>query len=569
MAARRKSRSKKNTSPAPSSPKFIFVVGGVMSGIGKGVASSAIGRILKSKGFRVTAIKIDPYINVDAGTMNPTEHGEVFVLEDGYETDQDMGNYERFLGCSLPSINYMTTGRVYQEVIRRERNLEYKGKNVEVVPDIPLEVIRRINEAQKAARADVTIVEVGGTIGEYQNIIFLEAARMMKNRHPEDVGVVMLSYVPIPGNVGEMKTKPTQYAARSLNSVGLQADVILARAEVPLDAKRKEKIAIFCNIDPDHVISAPDVESIYDVPINYEKDGLGNILCDVLGLPHRPTDLTEWKAFVKKAHNGGRELNIAVVGKYFMSGEYVLSDVYISVIESIKHAAAALNLKVKLSYLDSGVYEKSAAKLKQLDRYDGILVPGGFGTRGVEGIIAAVGYAREKKIPYFGLCYGMQLLVIEYARSKAKIAGATTAEMDKKAAHPVIDVMPEQKEKLVKQDYGGTMRLGTYPCKLKPGSVAFGAYASNSKLKTKNSKLIHERHRHRYEVNPAYIQQLEDAGLVFSGTSPDKRLMEIAELPRKLHPFFLGTQFHPEFLSRPLEPHPLFVEFLKASSKKK
>ena len=531
-----------------------------MSGIGKGVASSAIGRILKSKGFKVTAIKIDPYINVDAGTMNPTEHGEVFVLEDGYETDQDMGNYERFLGETLPSINYMTTGRVYQEVIRRERNLEYKGKNVEVVPDIPLEVIRRITEAQKKADAEVTLIEIGGTIGEYQNIIFLEAARMLKNKFPRDVAVVMLSYVPIPGNIGEMKTKPTQYAARSLNSVGLQADVILARAEVALDDKRKEKIAVFCNILPERVISAPDVESIYDIPLNFEKDGLGDTLCKVLGLPTRPSDLSQWDTFAKKVKNGGREINIAVVGKYFMSGEYVLSDVYISVIESMKHAAAALDLKVKLSYLDSEPYEADAGKLQELETYDGVLVPGGFGARGVEGIVAAVAFARENKIPYFGLCYGMQLLVIEYARNKAGFAGATTAEINKEAAHPVIDIMPDQKEKMIKQDYGGTMRLGTYPCVLKEGTVAQVAY---------QKKEINERHRHRYEVNPEYIKKLEDVGLVFSGTSPDNRLMEIAELPQSEHPFFLGTQFHPEFLSRPLAPHPLFVAFLKAASQKK
>ncbi len=543
-----------------ATPKYIFVVGGVMSGIGKGVASSAIGRILKSKGFKVTAIKIDPYINVDAGTMNPTEHGEVFVLEDGYETDQDMGNYERFLGETLPSINYMTTGRVYQEVIRKERNLEYKGRNVQVVPDVPQEVIRRIEEAQQVAGAEVTLIEVGGTIGEYENILFLEAARMLKHKSPHDVAVVMLSYLPIPGNVGEMKTKPTQHASRELGSVGLQADIILARAEVPLDQKRKEKIALFCNISPDRVISAPDVSSIYDVPLNYEKDGLGDTLCEVLGLPVRPTDLSEWEAFVKKVKNGGREVNIAVVGKYFMSGDYVLSDVYISVIESMKHAAAALDLKVKLSYLDSEPYETDVAKLQELKNYDGVLVPGGFGSRGVEGIIAAINFARENKIPYFGLCYGMQLLVIEYARNKAGFAGATTSEINKEAAHPVIDIMPDQKDKMLKADYGGTMRLGTYPCALKEGTVAQAAYGK---------KEISERHRHRYEVNPEYIKKIEAAGLVFSGTSPDNRLMEIAELPQSEHPFFLGTQFHPEFLSRPLSPHPLFVAFLKAASQKK
>ena len=539
-----------------ASPKYIFVVGGVMSGIGKGVASSAIGRIMQSKGYKTTAIKIDPYINVDAGTMNPTEHGEVFVLDDGYECDQDMGNYERFLGETLPSINYMTTGRVYQEVIRKERNLEYKGKNVEVVPDIPLEVIRRITEAQKAARADVTLVEVGGTIGEYQNIIFLEAARMFKQKYPHDVAVVMLSYVPIPGNIGEMKTKPTQYAARSLNSVGIQADVILARATVPLDEKRKEKIATFCNILPERVISAPDVQSIYDVPLNYEKDGLGDILTDVLGLEHRPTDLSEWEAFVKKSKNGGRVVNIAVVGKYFDSGEFVLADSYISVLEALKHAAYHQDLKLKISYLDSEEYEKNPEKLEELGQYQGILVPGGFGSRGIEGVIAAVRYARENKIPYFGLCYGMQLLTIEYARNVAGMQGANTAEIDPAAPYTVIDFMPEQKEKIAKGQYGGSMRLGAYPCALADGTVAQQAYGVAE---------IKERHRHRYEVNPDYIKKLEDAGLVFSGTSPDRTLMEIAELPATGHPFFLGTQFHPEFLSRPLSPHPLFMAFIKAA----
>ncbi len=530
-----------------------------MSGIGKGVASSSIGRILKSKGFKVTAIKIDPYINVDAGTMNPTEHGEVFVLSDGYETDQDMGNYERFLGETLPSINYMTTGRVYQEVIRKERNLEYKGKNVEVVPDIPLEVIRRITEAQKAASADITIVEVGGTIGEYQNIIFLEAARMLKNKFPRDVAVVMLSYVPIPGNVGEMKTKPTQYAARSLNSVGLQADIILARAAVPVDAKRKEKIAIFCNIDPDHVISAPDVESIYDVPLNYEKDGMGDILTDVLGLQRRATDMGDWEAFVKKSKNGSRELQIAVVGKYFMSGEYVLSDVYISVIEALKHASAHQNFKIKLAYLDSEEYEKDPSKLEELRQYHGVVVPGGFGTRGVEGIVMAIQFARENKLPYFGLCYGMQWMTVEYARNAAGLAGANTAEVNKDAPHVVIDIMPDQKEKLIKQDYGGTMRLGTYPAVLTVGTVAHTAYGAEQ---------VEERHRHRYEVNPEYIKKIEDAGLVFSGKSPSGVLMEIAELPKDKHPFFLGTQFHPELTSRPLDPHPLFMAFIKAAGER-
>ncbi len=543
-----------------ANPKYIFVVGGVMSGIGKGVATSSIGRILKSKGYKVTALKIDPYINVDAGTMNPTEHGEVFVMEDGYETDQDMGNYERFLGETLPSVNYMTTGRVYQEVIRRERNLEYKGRNVQVVPDVPLEVIRRIKEAQALASADVSIIEVGGTVGEYENILFIEAARMLKQMHPQDVAVVLLSYVPIPGNIGEMKTKPTQHANRELNSTGVQADIILARATVPLDAKRKEKIATFCNIRPERVISAPDVKSIYDVPLNYEKDGMGDMLCEVLGLDKRPTDLSEWQGFVAKAQGATKTLKVAVVGKYFETGDYVLADSYISVLEAIKTAGYYNDAKIELSYLDSEDYEKDQAKLKELSGYNGILVPGGFGTRGVEGIIAAIQYARENKIPYFGLCYGMQLLCVEYARNVAGLAGANTAEINNSATHVVIDVMPDQKDLLESREYGGTMRLGSYSCALKEGTIAHNAYGKTDIL---------ERHRHRYEVNPEYVSKLTDAKLVFSGTNPEHNLQEIAELPIDMHPFMLGTQFHPEFLSRPLSPHPLFMAFVKAAGEHK
>ena len=538
--------------------KYIFVAGGVMSGIGKGIASSAISLILKSKEYTVTAIKIDPYINVDAGTMNPTEHGEVFVLDDGYETDQDMGNYERFLDETLPSINYMTTGSVYQEIIRRERNLEYKGKNVEVVPDVPLEVIRRIEAAGKSAKADIVIIEIGGTIGEYQNIIFLEAARILKQQHPRDLGIVMLSYVPIPSNIGEMKTKPTQHASRELNSVGLQADVILARAATVLDQKRKEKIATFCNIIPERVISAPDVESIYDVPLNFEKDGLGDILCDILGLKKLPTNLSDWQAFVAKTKNGAKKLNIAVVGKYFMSGDYVLSDVYISVIEALRHAAAHQDVGIKLSYLDSEEYEKDASKLELLGEYDGIVVPGGFGSRGVEGIVRAIEFARKNKIPYLGLCYGMQWMVIEYARNVSGLKNANTSEVDPKTPYKVIDIMHDQKAKMEQADFGGTMRLGGYPCTLHENTIARQAYGKNQ---------IRERHRHRYEVNPEYIGKLSDAGLVFSGTSPDGRLMEIAELPASVHPFMVGTQFHPEFTSRPLAPHPLFMGFIKAAIK--
>ena len=532
-----------------------------MSGVGKGIASSSIGAILKARGFIVTALKIDPYINVDAGTMNPTEHGEVFVLEDGDETDQDMGNYERFLDITLSRVNYMTTGRVYQEVIRKERNLEYKGKNVEVVPDIPFEVIRRIEIATEKANSDITIIEIGGTIGEYQNMLFLEAARMMKGKKPDDVAFVMVSYLPIPSKLGEMKTKPTQYASRTLNSAGIQTDVIIARSSAPLDQKRKDKIAMFCNIRPQGVISAPDVESIYDVPVNFEKDHLSTILCNILkiDLKGHPLHLTAWNNFVKKSKSVTDVVNIAVVGKYFNSGDFVLSDVYISVLEALKYSAYKIGKKLKLHYVSSQAFEKDPKKARELDQYDGVLAPGGFGSSGVEGILKAIQYAREHQIPYFGLCYGMQLAVIEYARNVAGLKNANTAEIDPQSPYKVIDIMIDQKKLLTENKYGGTMRLGSYPARLRKNTIARDTYKTDT---------IIERHRHRYEVNPEYIEQLESAGLVFSGISPDGQLMEIAELPRNVHPFFLATQFHPEFLARPLNPHPLFTEFLKATAKR-
>ncbi len=531
-----------------------------MSGVGKGIASSSIGTIMKARGLNVTALKIDPYINIDAGTMNPTEHGEVYVLEDGDETDQDMGNYERFFDITLSRANYMTTGRVYLDVIKKERNLEYKGKNVEVVPDIPLEVIRRIETATEKADSDVTIIEIGGTIGEYQNIIFLEAARMMKTKYPKSVAFVMVSYLPIPSKIGEMKTKPTQYAARSLNSVGIQTDIIIARSQVPVDKKRKEKIALFCNVPAEHVISAPDADSIYDVPVNFERDNLGNILCDILGIHNGHTNLRPWKAFVSKTKNPKGDVNIAVVGKYFDSGDFVLSDVYISVLEAIKISAYSLGLKPHISYVNSKDFEgpKGKKSVTMLSNYDGVLVPGGFGSTGIEGKINAIQYCREHKIPYFGLCYGMQLMVIEYARNVAKLKGAHTTEVNPTTAFPVIDIMEHQKKNIESGMYGGTMRLGAYPAFLQKNTIARAAY---------NKEMVSERHRHRYEVNPKYIAPLADAGLVFSGTSPDGKLMEIAELPQNKHPFFLGTQFHPEFTARPLHPQPLFTAFIKAAAR--
>lgn len=542
--------------------KYIFVVGGVISGVGKGITSSSLGLILKNRGLSVTAIKIDPYINVDAGTMNPTEHGEVFVLSDGDETDQDMGNYERFLDIKLTKVNYMTTGRVYQSVIEAERNLEYKGKCVEVVPHIPIEVIGRIKKAGENANADVVIIEIGGTIGEYQNMIFLEAARMLKIESPKDVAFVMVSYLPTPSKVGEMKTKPTQHATRLLNGSGIQPDFLIARADVALDEKRKEKLAMFCNVTPERIISAPDVDSIYDIPLNFEKENLSSKMCEILNIQNKKPDnklWSKWKTFAKHAHNGKETVKIAVIGKYFETGDFVLSDSYLSVIEAIKYSSYAQNRKPIISWLNAVDFEKDKSKLNDLKKYDGIIVPGGFGSRGVEGKLNVVKYARENKIPYFGLCYGMQMVVIEYARNVLGLTDANTTEVNPKTKSPVVDIMESQKENLINHRYGGNMRLGEYKAVLADKSIAREAY---------KAKEVIERHRHRYEVNNTYINNLEKAGLVFSGKSPDGLLMEIAELPKVVHPFFLGAQFHPEFLAHPLAPHPLFTAFIKACIKK-
>lgn len=545
--------------------KYIFVIGGVMSGVGKGIATSSIGKILQAKGFSVNPVKVDPYLNVDAGTMNPTEHGEVFVLNSGLECDQDMGNYERFMEVDLGNDDYMTSGMVYKYVLDKERALAYKGKCVEAIPHITDEITRRFKKSAEAHESDITIVEIGGTVGDYQNILFIEAARVLKVKNPEDVCFVMVSYLPIPSKVGEMKTRPTQNAVRTLNSYGVQPDIIIARAELPLDKKRKEKIAISCNVPAEHVISAPDIESVYDVPVNFENDDIGNIILKCLHINGREykTDLSDWKKFVSKVKNHKGEVKIAVVGKYFDTGDFVLSDAYVSVIEALKFSAFWEGFKPSLTWINSKNFEKGSngkIKINDLKKFDGVLVPGGFGESGVEGKIEAIRFARENKIPYFGLCYGMQLAVIEYARNVVGLKGANTTEIDPEGKFPVIDIMPDQKEKIKKGDMGGTMRLGKYPAILKKGSIARLAYGKDTIL---------ERHRHRFEVNPEYIAKISEAGMTFSGTSPDMRLMEIVELPKTIHPFFLGVQFHPEFQARPLDPHPLFSAFIKAATLKK
>ena len=540
--------------------KYVFVMGGVMSGVGKGIASSSMGLILQERGYPVNLVKADPYLNVDAGTMNPTEHGEVFVLNSGLETDQDMGNYERFLNRDLGPEDYMTSGMVYQSVINQERALEYGGRCVETIPHVRDEILRRIEASAAHSGSKITVIEIGGTVGDFQNALFIEAARVLKLKRSEDVVFVMVTYLPVPGTLGEMKTKPTQTAVRELNSYGVQPDFIIARSTMAMDEKRKEKLAIWCNVRPDRIISAPDVPSIYDVPLNFEEDKLGDSLLDALHLSKdKPADFTAWKDFVKRTKVENPEVKIGIVGKYFDTGDFVLSDAYLSVIEALKFSAAEVEAKLKITWLNAKDFEKGEKDVEVLRQFDGILVPGGFGETGIEGKIAAIKFARENKIPYFGLCYGMQLMVIEHARHVLGIKDAHTVEINPSTAHPIVDVMETQKDVIASGNYGGTMRLGVYPAALKEGSIAREAYGAAQ---------VDERHRHRYEINNLYVKEIEKGGLVFSGTSPDGVLMEIAELPRDVHPFMLGTQFHPELKARPLSPHPLFTAFLKASLKK-
>ena len=459
----------------------------------------------------------------------------------------------------------MTSGMGYQAVIERERALGYGGKCVEAIPHVRDEILHRIEAAAAYNGSRISVIEIGGTIGDFQNALFIEAARVLKMKYPDDVLFVMVSYLPTPGTLGEMKTKPTQMAVRDLNSYGVQPDFLIARSKEPIDEKRKEKLAIWCNVRKDRIIAAPDISSIYEAPINFEKDHLGDAMLDALKLPEKKkASLAAWKKFARAAADTkAPEVSIAIVGKYFDTGDFVLSDAYLSVIEAIKFSAAKLGRRAKITWVNSKELEKGGAKaVEALAKFDGILVPGGFGESGIEGKIKAIQFAREQKIPYFGLCYGMQLMVIEYARNVLGLKDAHTTEIKKNAEHPVVDVMLEQKKHLAANKYGGTMRLGVYTAYLKKGTTARAAY---------KKELVEERHRHRYEINSSYVKQLEEAGLVFSGTSHDGVLMEIAELPRAKHPFMLGTQFHPELQARPLDPHPLFTEFLRAaiSSKKR
>jgi CTP synthase len=544
---------------ADSKTKWVVITGGVLSGLGKGVVTSSLGALLQSQGFSVSATKIDPYINIDAGTMRPTVHGEVYVTFDGGETDQDLGNYERFLDYKISRKNNITTGQVYQEVIRKERNLEYGGSDVEVTKHIPEEVKRRLLENAVKDDADFMLVEIGGTVGDYQNIIFLEAVRQMR-QEGEKIMFVHVSYVPMLGNVGELKTKPTQHSVRALNSAGIFADMIVVRGPMELDDPRKEKIGYFCNINKSSVISGPDVSSIYSIPCDYEVQGVGEQLAKFFGFAWQETSkLEEWQSFTKKLEHLSGEVRIGIVGKYFTIGSCTLEDSYISVIEAVKAACFAEGKKPKVVWLDSGAFEKHPDTLKSsLNAVDGVIVPGGFGSSGVEGKIAAIKYCREQKIPFLGICYGMQLAVVEHARNILGMHGAQTTEIDQKTSFPVVAVLPEQIDLLKKKQFGNSMRLGDYSAVLKKGSLLAALYGAQQ---------VVERHRHRYEVNPQFVAQLETKGLVFSGRNVEHGLVEFME--RSDHPFFVGTQAHPEFTSRPMQAQPLFHGLVKAALKRK
>ncbi len=562
--------------------RYIIVYGGVISGVGKGSTVSAIGKILQEYGFSVTAIKIDPYINYDAGTLRPTEHGEVWVTDDGGETDQDLGNYERMLGLDLPRINNITTGQIYKELIDKERSGQFLGQTVEVIPHVPIEIKRRILQA--AQGFDFGVVEVGGTVGDYQNIPYIFAAKSLEiELGRENVAHILVTYLPVPSHIGEMKTKPTQQAIRMLNESGIFPDFVLCRASQALDDVRKKKIEMYANIPADNIISEPDIKTIYRIPLDLEKEGFGKRLLNKFNIqPKREPSWQKFETLVKRIENPKKKLKIAIVGKYIDIGNFTLLDSYISINNALEHACAALDVGVEIEWIDSKKLEQDDIS-SILSRYKGVIIPGGFGAVGIEGKINAIKFARERNMPFLGLCYGLQLAVVEFARNVCNMNGAHTTEIDKSTKFPVIDILPAQKQAMKESRYGGTMRLGAYAATLNNSNV-LDLYKITGRLKkdmeriksipkeqsfrialTRGKNLVFERHRHRYEVNPKFIKTLEKNGLSFPGfhvRSDKTPLMEFIELPK--HKFFAATQAHPEFKSRLGDPSPLFYGFVRA-----
>ncbi|MFN6539261.1 MAG: CTP synthase [Nostoc sp. EkiNYC01] len=526
--------------------KFIFVTGGVVSSIGKGIVAASLGRLLKSREYSVSILKLDPYINIDPGTMSPFQHGEVFVTQDGAETDLDLGHYERFTDTSMSRLNSVTTGSIYQAVINKERRGDYDGGTVQVIPHITNEIKERILRVAKSTNPSVVITEIGGTVGDIESLPFLEAIRQFRKEvGRQNVLYMHVTLVPWIASAGEMKTKPTQHSVKELRSIGIQPDILVCRSDRPLPTKLKQKLSGFCDVPEECVITSQDAKSIYEVPLNLEWEGMAEQVLNLLQMEQRTPDLTQWQTLVKRLHSPKHEVEIAIVGKYVQ-----LSDAYLSVVEALNHAAISTYGKLRLRWVNSELLETEPAET-HLEGVDGIVVPGGFGLRGVDGKIAAIKYARNRQIPFLGLCLGMQCSVIEWARNVGGLTDANSAEFDAYTTEPVINLLPEQQEVV---DLGGTMRLGLYPCRVLPDTLAFKLYQED---------VIYERHRHRYEFNNAYRDLLLKSGYVISGTSPDGRLVEIVELSK--HPFFLACQFHPEFQSRPSSPHPLFKGFIQAA----
>lgn len=564
--------------------KYIFVSGGVISGIGKGTTAASIAFLLKSAGIKVSPLKFENYLNMDAGTINPIEHGDPFLCEDGTEADMDIGTYEKFLNEDLGRDNFVTMGQIYSTVIDRERRFEYNGEDVEAIPHITDEIISRINKLGREKDADIVIIELGGTAGEYQNVFYYEASRILTLRNPGDVIHIHVSYMPTPIHLGEPKTKPTQLSVRTLNSMGIQPDFIIARSEKPIDQRRKDRFALFCNMHPEDIISNPDVSSAYEIALKLHEQNIEKRIFRKLGLDPKEPDITDWKKLVEKIKelkNGkDKHIEIAIVGKYFGTGDYQLRDSYAALFDAIDHACWQAGVGVKTRWVDAEKIESHFSKASSdkkeegqvleeiLGKPDGIIVPIGWGVRGAEGMIKAASYARSNKIPYLGLCYGMQLAVVSYARDILGYEDANTWENDKNTKHLVINLIAKQKEFMEKRAYGGTMRLGSWDAIVKKDTYAHEIYDKYNGFKDKKKNLTSERHRHRYEFNNEYAQEFEKKGLVISARSVQENLVEIIELPKSVHPFYLGTQGHPEYKSRPLNPHPIFLEFIEACAQK-
>jgi CTP synthase len=537
--------------------KYIFVSGGVISGIGKGIVSASISLLLKNQGFKVTPIKCENYLNVDSGLINPIEHGDPFLCDDGTEADMDMGTYEKFLGQNMARHNFITMGQIYKAVIDRERSFGYHGEDVEAVPHVCEEIIKRIEEAGEIEKSDVSVIELGGTVGEYQNVLYYEASRILKYVKGAEVLHVHVSYLPVPAHLGEPKSKPTQLSIKSLNSFGIQPEFLVARSEKSIDERRRERLSLFCNVKPENVIDCPDLDNPYEVPLILKEQKFDDKIITILDLKPKNINnelLNEWKNFIEKTKKANKIITIGIIGKYFQTGDYKLKDSYAALFDALDHAGWEIGAKIETKWINS---EKTGVEdlKKHIKECDGVIVPIGWGSRGTEGMIEAIHLARVNKVPYLGLCYGLQLAAIEYARNVLNLKDASSTEIDPKTKNPVVYIIPSKADTLTRRAYGGTMRLGKWECHVLPRTLAHEIY---------NQDKVWERHRHRYEVNNDYRSRLEEKGLVLSGESTVEPLVEIIELPKSIHPFFLATQFHPEYKSSPLVPHPIFVAYLQA-----